>query len=201
VAVMFSRNTMDAVYLALLDRMWEEEEEDTSSSYSPDADLALLRKVASPRALTTTTTTLSPLEETAASIKTSRYWCTMPVVPEFHLFLAAIPIPTSKPMPATIDTPHGVRYTCPQPGCNKTYRYKADVKWHAKQKHGPAVAALVSRSRSTREGKPHQCPHTWCPSGFASTKDLRVHLRVKHNVPNRLRYEHLPAWTTLDFGQ
>jgi len=84
------------------------------------------------------------------------------------------------------------RYHCMFPNCPKSYRYKADLKFHVRKLHKDEhLACEVSPPRSTKAGKPHPCPVVSCPSGFVREKDLKRHLRSKHGVYARKRRREL----------
>jgi len=73
-------------------------------------------------------------------------------------------------------------WSCPVPGCGKSYRFKGDLKYHAKRKHPDLLdlPSTISKPRSAKEGKSFPCPVPTCSCGFKWARDLRRHVKTKH---------------------
>jgi hypothetical protein len=73
-------------------------------------------------------------------------------------------------------------YRCPLSTCQRTYRRKGDLKVHCKKKHPDRLDLpdLISKPRSTRQGKAFLCPEPGCPCGFMRQRGLLRHYRKKH---------------------
>src|SRR4051812_18854970 len=82
-------------------------------------------------------------------------------------------------------------------------RRKGDLKTHVLIKHRDqaGLADLVSKSRSSKSGKPFNCPVPTCPSGYSRKGDLDRHVRKNHSItfhddkgsPPRRDSRHLPG--------
>ena len=69
-------------------------------------------------------------------------------------------------------------------------RYKGDLKVHLKRKHGGQEGMLdvISKPRSTKDGKSFPCLMPDCNCGYARRRDLLRHFRNKHpNAPKNIR--------------
>jgi len=72
-------------------------------------------------------------------------------------------------------------YLCPVEDCGHRYRRKGDLKTHVlKRHHDRDLAAIISKPRSTKEGKTFPCPVDNCKSGYSRNRELLRHFRLKH---------------------